>query len=171
MDNKTSLIVGIFLVASLYLSACSTSDAPVERVVTVVIQITATRAPTDPPTAILANTTTDLPTATKTKKPTVTSRPTLTPPPTSAQRASSSNVLPTSTPAKQAKPTKTLKPTKAAAGAAAAVCNCIGPDLDCADLKRKKPAQDCYNYCKSLGYGDIFKLDRDGDGRVCESLP
>ena len=87
---------------------------------------------------------------------------TLTPKPTSPP------AVPTKPPAA---PTKTPKVQPTKPPVSNAVCNCTGPDLDCKDFKRKKEAQACYNYCKSLGYGDIFKLDRDKDGKVCESLP
>jgi len=52
-----------------------------------------------------------------------------------------------------------------------APCNCSGPDLDCSDFSTQAAAQACYDYCKSRGYGDVFGLDRDKDGRACESLP
>jgi micrococcal nuclease len=54
---------------------------------------------------------------------------------------------------------------------APAVCDCAGPDLDCADFGTHDSAQACFDYCWSLGYGDIFSLDGDGDGLACESLP
>lgn len=69
---------------------------------------------------------------------------------------------PTNTPIPQPTATNTPKP---------GVCNCTGPDLDCGDFGTQKKAQACYDYCKSLGYGDIFHLDGDGDGKACESLP
>lgn len=53
-------------------------------------------------------------------------------------------------------------------------CSCAGPDLDCKkeDFPTRAKAQACYEYCKSLGYGDIFRLDgNDKDGLACESLP
>ena len=49
-------------------------------------------------------------------------------------------------------------------------CNCTGPDLDCGDFGSHNEAQTCFNYCFPK-YGDIFNLDGDGDGLVCESLP
>ncbi|MCC7129275.1 MAG: hypothetical protein B6D39_11135 [Anaerolineae bacterium UTCFX2] len=53
-----------------------------------------------------------------------------------------------------------------------APCDCSGPDLNCTgDFKTQAQAQACFNYCKSLGLGDIFGLDKDGDGRACEDLP
>ena len=50
-------------------------------------------------------------------------------------------------------------------------CNCSGPDLNCSDFSTQAAAQACYDYCKSLGYGDVFRLDGDSDGVACESLP
>ena len=52
-----------------------------------------------------------------------------------------------------------------------APCNCSGPDLNCSDFSTQAAAQQCYDYCKSHGYGDVFRLDRDKDGLACESLP
>lgn len=46
-------------------------------------------------------------------------------------------------------------------------CNCTGPDLDCADFASQRKAQVCYAYCASIGYGDIFRLDKDRDGKAC----
>lgn len=51
-----------------------------------------------------------------------------------------------------------------------APCNCNGPDKNCKDFPSRSAAQSCFEYCKSQGYGDCFGLDRDKDGRVCESL-
>jgi len=50
-------------------------------------------------------------------------------------------------------------------------CNCSGPDLNCSDFSTQAAAQACYDYCKSQGYGDVFRLDGDSDGAACESLP
>ncbi|MCD6261943.1 MAG: excalibur calcium-binding domain-containing protein [Deltaproteobacteria bacterium] len=52
-----------------------------------------------------------------------------------------------------------------------APCNCAGPDLNCSDFATHAEAQRCYDYCKSQGYGDVFRLDADKDGIACESLP
>jgi endonuclease YncB( thermonuclease family) len=52
------------------------------------------------------------------------------------------------------------------------VCQCTGNLYNCKDFSRQSQAQACYNYCKSLGLGDMHRLDgTDNDGRVCESLP
>jgi hypothetical protein len=50
-------------------------------------------------------------------------------------------------------------------------CNCTGPDLDCGDFSYQWQAQTCFDYCRSLGYGDIFRLDSDNNGIACQSLP
>lgn len=52
-----------------------------------------------------------------------------------------------------------------------APCNCNGPDLDCGDFSSHASAQACFNYCRSAGFGDVFRLDGDHDGSACESLP
>jgi micrococcal nuclease len=68
--------------------------------------------------------------------------------------------------------TPTPSPTTAAqAPPAQAACNCRGPDLDCSDFSSQAQAQACFAACKSQGLGDIFHLDGDYDGRVCERLP
>jgi micrococcal nuclease len=52
-----------------------------------------------------------------------------------------------------------------------AVCNCSGNLYNCSDFGTHAQAQACYNYCKSLGRGDVHRLDGDNDGSACESLP
>jgi len=51
------------------------------------------------------------------------------------------------------------------------ICECSKDIYNCNNfpLSNGVSALDCFNYCKSLGKGDIHKLDRDGDGKVCES--
>ena len=65
-------------------------------------------------------------------------------------------------------PTSTPSPT---ATQPAAVCNCSGDLYNCSDFSTQAAAQACFNYCVSLGRGDIHRLDGDGDGIACESLP
>jgi len=50
----------------------------------------------------------------------------------------------------------------------AAVCDCSGDNYNCSDFGTPTEAQACYEYCKSLGRGDIHRLDRDDDGIACE---
>ena len=50
-------------------------------------------------------------------------------------------------------------------------CACTGVDLDCEDFASQVEAQTCFEYCRSMEYGDIHGLDEDGDGKACESPP
>jgi len=94
--------------------------------------------------------------------------------------------LPTSTFTPEPLPTATLEPptqlptllaptatlfiyNSPTVGPAAAVCPCSGDTLNCSDFGSHTSAQACYNYCVSLGVGDIHNLDRDGNGLACES--
>jgi len=53
-----------------------------------------------------------------------------------------------------------------------AVCSCSGNTLNCGDFSTHSQAQACYNYCVSLGLGDVHDIDgNDKDGLACESLP
>jgi len=65
-------------------------------------------------------------------------------------------------------PPPTLQPTLAPP---VEVCSCSGDIFKCTDFSSHSSAQACYNYCASIGKGDIHKLDNDGDGLACESLP
>lgn len=47
-------------------------------------------------------------------------------------------------------------------------CSCNGNTMNCPDFRNQKEAQACYDHCKSQGFGDIHKLDRDNDGLACE---
>jgi Skp family chaperone for outer membrane proteins len=50
-------------------------------------------------------------------------------------------------------------------------CDCSYNVYNCGDFSTQAEAQECFEYCRSLGKGDIHKLDRDNDGIACESLP
>jgi len=63
---------------------------------------------------------------------------------------------------------QTRQPAKAASGSD---CDCSGNLYNCSDFKAQRQAQECYEHCKKVKGYDVHKLDRDGDGRVCESLP
>lgn len=92
--------------------------------------------------------------------------PTATPRPTATQKPAA-----TRPPA----PTNTRQPQPTAAPTATpgqqAVCDCSGDTLNCGDLKTHARAQACFDYCMSLGRGDVHRLDQDNDGIACESLP
>lgn len=64
-------------------------------------------------------------------------------------------------------PTPTPSPTPSTP----AVCDCSGNIYNCGDFATQAAAQACYDYCVSLGCGDIHRLDGDNDGQACESLP
>ena len=49
-------------------------------------------------------------------------------------------------------------------------CDCSGNRYNCSDFKTQRQAQECYDNCRRVKGRDIHKLDRDGDGRVCEGL-
>ena len=51
-------------------------------------------------------------------------------------------------------------------------CNQKEIDYNCSDFKTKAEAMEVYNKCKDAGKNmDAYGLDRDKDGKVCESLP
>jgi hypothetical protein len=80
-------------------------------------------------------------------------------------------IMPTPTFTPSPPPTPTVRPNPTATTVAPGACNCTGLDLDCSDFGTHNAAQACYSYCVTKGYGDVFDLDGDGDGQVCESLP
>lgn len=69
-------------------------------------------------------------------------------------------------------PVQVVVPTATSAPAPApvqsAVCECGYDAYKCADFGGHLAAQACFNYCVAIGKGDIHRLDRDGDGSVCE---
>lgn len=51
-------------------------------------------------------------------------------------------------------------------------CNAEKMDYNCSDFKTQPEAQGVYARCQTLGNNmDMFRLDGDKDGKVCESLP
>ena len=53
-----------------------------------------------------------------------------------------------------------------------AFCNAQQSDYNCKDFKSQEEAMTVYNRCKTLGKNmDVYGLDGDKDGLVCESLP
>lgn len=74
-------------------------------------------------------------------------------------------VLPTARPTTRPteRPTMTVPPSP--------VCDCSGDIYNCSHFPTQAAAQACYEYCRSLGKGDIHHLDGDNDGLACESLP
>ena len=62
-------------------------------------------------------------------------------------------------------------PSSTAPNSGGAVCSCSGNTLNCGDFSTHLQAQACYDYCVSLGRGDVHGLDNDNDGLACENLP
>lgn len=50
-------------------------------------------------------------------------------------------------------------------------CDCSGNLYNCSNFKTQAEAQACYEKCMREKGADVHKLDGDGNGRVCESLP
>lgn len=53
----------------------------------------------------------------------------------------------------------------------AAGCDCSKNRYKCSDFSTQAQAQACYDRCLVIKNKDVHHLDRNGDGRVCESLP
>lgn len=53
-----------------------------------------------------------------------------------------------------------------------AFCNASDKDYNCADFRSQPEAQQVYSRCSTLGSNmDVYGLDGDKDGMVCEALP
>lgn len=53
-----------------------------------------------------------------------------------------------------------------------AFCNAKEADYNCDDFETQAEAMQVYDRCKTLGRNmDVYRLDGDKDGLVCESLP
>lgn len=110
--------------------------------------------PTNTPEATATATATEIPTDT----------PTVTPLPTNTE-------TPTPTETSTTEPTATETPQPTATALPSGPCLCDRDRYNCSDFSTHAAAQACYDYCVSLGVGDIHKLDRDHNGVACESLP
>jgi len=49
--------------------------------------------------------------------------------------------------------------------------DCSSDIYNCSDFKTQKEAQAVFDYCFSMTGTDIHRIDRDGDGKACISLP
>ena len=98
---------------------------------------------------------------TRTPTPTCTTVPTETP----TQPRTPTN---TRTTAPSATPTRTPRPT---ATTGSGPCSCSGNLYNCSDFDTQWEAQRCYDYCMTQTGRDVHRLDGDGNGRACESLP
>lgn len=86
------------------------------------------------------------------------------------QTSSPTTPLPTSLPT-STRATTSRTPTPSKTMVSGPPCDCSGDKYNCKDfpLSNGVSAYECFNYCKSMGKGDVHRLDRDGDGHVCES--
>ncbi len=50
-------------------------------------------------------------------------------------------------------------------------CYCSSDIYECFNFETHEEAQACFDYCNSVGRGDVHGLDIDFDGLACESLP
>ena len=50
-------------------------------------------------------------------------------------------------------------------------CDCSTNQYNCSDFRTRAEAQACYEHCLSLTGLDVHRLDGNGDGEACESLP
>jgi len=48
---------------------------------------------------------------------------------------------------------------------------CSSDIYNCSNFSTQAGAQDVFNWCVSVGTGDVHQLDKDGNGRACETLP
>jgi hypothetical protein len=110
----------------------------------------------------------------RTAIPAATSRPIVSSPISSATVSDTENPVETVRPSDTSEPTAirtaTQEATETEAGIAATQkppCDCGGPDLDCKDFASHAQAQACFDFCGGTA-NDVFRLDGDGDGRVCE---
>jgi len=82
------------------------------------------------------------------------------------------HIIATATPTatSTAPPTNTPRPT-ATATTPAGPCPCHADLRNCSDFATQALAQACFDHCWALTGRDIHRLDSDGDGIACESLP
>lgn len=81
---------------------------------------------------------------------------------------------PTSTPTSTPEPTAT-QPVATATPTATATTGllyiCTTDTYNCSDFNTQAEAQEVFDYCVDRGFGDIHRLDFDGNNVACESLP
>lgn len=78
-----------------------------------------------------------------------------------------STPLPTATTAPISTATATPQPTPTTG----LLYICSRDAYNCSDFSTQRQAQEVFDYCVNLGFGDIHRLDFDGNGQACESLP
>ncbi len=48
-------------------------------------------------------------------------------------------------------------------------CDCLRRRLTCNSFRNQRSAQQCFDFCWNQGYGDIFGLDKNGNGVACDN--
>jgi endonuclease YncB( thermonuclease family) len=48
-------------------------------------------------------------------------------------------------------------------------CSCTNRRLSCNSFSSQRRAQECFEFCWNQGYGDIFGLDKNGNGVACDN--
>jgi micrococcal nuclease len=48
-------------------------------------------------------------------------------------------------------------------------CDCLSRRLTCNSFRNQRSAQQCFEFCWNQGYGDIFGLDKNGNGIACDN--
>jgi endonuclease YncB( thermonuclease family) len=48
-------------------------------------------------------------------------------------------------------------------------CDCLSRRLTCNSFRNQRSAQECFEFCWRQGYGDIFGLDKNGNGIACDN--
>jgi hypothetical protein len=120
------------------------------------------RLPTFTTTSLPTDTPTTSPSPTGTPVPTVTPLPTDTPLPTPTDTPLPPPEPPTAAPiAPTAPPTPPTQPS-------GPVCDCSADLYNCTGEQAISNPQACFDYCMSIGAGDIHSLDGNNDGIACE---
>ena len=171
---QITLLVVLSLIWNLSITCCAWSlMGLVIRSVTIMPQPVATLTSTPKPTSTIK--TYDPIVSTFTPKPfptdiplTLTSTPTLEP--TATNIPPSPVPIPTSEPVPTLAPSPTDVPPTTIPEPTSSAWDCSGNVYNCSNFMIWADAQNCYEYCLSMGSGDIHDLDRDDDGIACESL-
>lgn len=81
-------------------------------------------------------------------------------------------LIPTAVPTSIPTAAPTSAPVATSTSAPPAGCTvCASNVYNCSDFPSQSQAQSCFNHCMiQVGY-DVHRLDRDGNGLACESLP
>ena len=168
LDSRKAvgILLALLLIGAQFVSSVSaTASSFIASIPTATSTLTNTLTPTASATPSRTQTSTATASATPSQTQTHTSTATAIPSQTRTATPATATPPPTFT---SVPPTLVLiVPTQPAQAA----CSCSGDTLNCGDFSFQSSAQACYNYCISIGAGDIHGLDGNNDGSACESLP